>query len=92
MTDNVCPHDERIAKIEQTSSENGAKLDTVIAQQNLFKTDFQEFLDLKRNVSSVAGFMRKHGGKILSFGAGVMSILGIGNPKLIHFITTFSWN
>ena len=92
MTDSVCPHDERIVKIEETSASNSVKLDSVLAQQENFKKDFQDFLDLKANVTSVAGFLRKHGGKILSFGAGVMSILGIGNPKLIHFITTFSWN
>lgn len=44
---------------------------------------------IDQNVTSVLGFVQKHGMKMLMFGAGVMSSLGIGNPHLWNFIENF---
>lgn len=39
--------------------------------------------------NTVFGFAKKHWQKILYFGCGTMTALGIGNPALIHFIEGF---
>jgi hypothetical protein len=48
-----------------------------------------ELLALANATKSLAGFVRKHGPKAISFGAGIMTILGIGNPELWKYISHF---
>lgn len=39
--------------------------------------------------NTVAGLTKKHWKTVLTFGAGLMSAAGIGNPKVTEFITAF---
>lgn len=49
----------------------------------------KELLGVANATKSVAGFVRKHGPKLISFGAGIMTILGVGNPELWKFVGHF---
>jgi hypothetical protein len=48
-----------------------------------------ELLAIANATRTVAGIIRKHGPKAISFGAGIMTILGIGNPELWKYIGHF---
>lgn len=48
-----------------------------------------ELLAIANATKSVAGFIRRHGPKAISFGCGVMTILGVGNPELWKYVGHF---
>lgn len=51
--------------------------------------DTSEILAVLTATKSVAGFARKYGVRIITFGAGIFTAAGIGNPKVWAFISQF---
>lgn len=49
----------------------------------------RELLAIATATKGAIGFAKKHGPKVISFGCGVMTILGFGNPELWHYISNF---
>jgi len=77
-----CPHDDRIDSIEKSVNELHTKVDRSIELQ-------ETVISLATAYNGISGFIRKHGSKAVSFGAGIMSVAGIGNPAVWKFISTF---
>ena len=73
---------DRVSVLEVTVSNMDKKLDIALA-------GIGRLTALDQNVTSLVGFISKHGYKFLIFGAGCMSSLGIGNPALWKFIANF---
>jgi hypothetical protein len=73
---------EQIADIQKTQGET---LVTVVAN-----TD--EILAVVTGAKNAATFLGRHYKTILKFGAGFMTAIGMGNPKLWDFITNFNWS
>lgn len=49
----------------------------------------RELLNLANAAKGVTGFLTKHGPRLIAFGVGIASTLGVGNPALLHFLKTF---
>ena len=77
-----CPHDDRIDNIEKSVVELHGKVDQSLVNQEML-------ISLATAYNGVSGFVRKHGSKALSFGCGIMSVAGIGNPAVWKFIQHF---
>jgi hypothetical protein len=86
----------RVAALEsrmgtvEASIKSAAELASVAAANAKLAADnTSELLAVANATKSIAGFVRKHGPKAISFGAGIMTILGVGNPQLWKYIGTF---
>ena len=49
----------------------------------------RELLAIANATKGAIGFAKKHGPKLISFGCGVMTILGFGNPELWKYVSGF---
>lgn len=76
--------EDRMASVETRLTEIESKLDIIM-------NDMSVIISLNESVSTITGFVRKHYSKAVSFGAGIMTIAGIGNPHLWDFIANFKW-
>ena len=52
----------------------------------------KELLAIANATKGAIGFAKKHGPKLISFGCGVMTILGFGNPELWKYVSHFFGN
>lgn len=74
-------------EVRMTTVEGHAASAAANAAQAVSNT--AELLAIANATKTVAGIIRKHGPKAISFGAGIMTILGIGNPELWKYIGHF---
>lgn len=95
--------EERIAVIEEDLAK--VKKDIHVAKNEAMKTDKRltdveadlktvknntvEILSFVDGGKKVFGFAKKHWKTGLTFGAGLMTAAGIGNPKILTFISTY---
>lgn len=79
----------RVAALEtrMTSAEAGIIEAATAATAAAVNT--AELLAIANGVKGVAGFMKKHGPRMIAFAFGIASAAGIGNPKVMAFISSF---
>lgn len=65
----------------------GAKTERLEMQQ-----DLKTIIAIVSGAEKVGGFLARHGKVIVTFGAGLMTALGIGNPDVWRFISTFNFS
>lgn len=64
-----------MSKISTTVQDINDKIDTVV--------------DVLTVTKSLSGFVKSYGPKAITFGAGIMTAAGIGNPAVLKFIIHF---
>lgn len=86
----------RVASLEgrmgtvEAGIKSAAELASVAAANAKLAADnTSELLAVANATKTAYGFIRKHGPKAISFGAGIMTILGIGNPELWLYVRHF---
>lgn len=87
--DAMCPHETRLTAIEEHAQETRTLADSINTKVDTLIASTQGVIDLHNNVSTLWEFARKHGPKIVTFGAGIMTAAGIGNPEVLKFISNF---
>jgi len=65
------------------------ELDKMLNDVTGVKSDTSEILALLTTTKDVYSFIKKYGGRVIVFGAGVMTAAGIGNPEVLKFISHF---
>jgi hypothetical protein len=65
---------------------SNATTQQMVSEVNSQLSDIRAFIT---GTNQVFGFAKKHWMKALSFGCGLMTAAGVGNPNVIHFIQHF---
>ena len=58
-------------------------------QREKIKSDLERALAILTGAEKVGGYVKQYGPKAITFGAGIMTAAGIGNQKVLSFITSF---
>lgn len=94
----VTDHSDRLSALELSVSklhEGHALFTSAITDIKTSLTDLGDdvktLVTLNDAAGTLIGAIRKHGPKLISFGAGMMTLLGMGNPEVWKFIQHFSW-
>jgi hypothetical protein len=78
--------DDRMDSIEKRV---GALETTVKTKLDIIENNTRELLGAFTFTKNTAGYITKYGPKVMTFGAGLMTAVGVGNPKLWQYISTF---
>jgi len=84
---------DRVAKIEHTI-ETVIIPDMTIATRHReeIKQDLERVLAVVTGAEKVGGFVVRYGPKAITFGAGIMTAAGLGNPEVLKFVGSFFGN
>ncbi len=58
-------------------------------QRELMKQDVSKILAVVTGAEKVGSVVVRYGPKVITFGAGIMTAAGLGNPEVLKFITSF---
>lgn len=78
-----------IHKAKNEAMKTVRRLTVVEANLKTVKDNTVEIISLVDGGKKIFGFAKKHWKTALTFGAGLMTALGIGNPELTKFFYTF---
>lgn len=81
---------DRVAKIEEKIE--GYIMPTLqagIEQREAIKQDVEKVLAIVSGAEKVGGFVKRNLPRAITFGAGIMTAAGVGNPEVLKFISTF---
>ena len=76
--------DKRVSALEKHVS-------TIQADIVSIKDNTELVVDGLTATKTVGGFLHKHGPRLIAFATGIMATLGIGNPNMWKFISSFVW-
>lgn len=74
----------RVTKLEK-------QVDAIQNDVSSIKENTDLVVDVLTATKTVSGFLRKHGPRMVAFGTGIATTLGIGNPSVWKFIANFTW-
>jgi len=77
---------ERMTKVENDLS---ALKDTMHIRMTAIEENTAAIRDAVTFTKNGFGYVKKYGPKALTFGAGLMTAAGIGNPHILSFITQY---
>lgn len=73
------------ADIAEAKTARGIMQDDLVSMKN----DTAKILDFLTGVDKIGGMARRHWRTILTFGCGIMTAAGLGNPDVIEYVRKF---